>query len=145
MLPVLHGGRSQHDLFWLYNARCSDKGEPCAVRYGPYKAHFVTQPGIGDFSNGPTVTYGLDPPLLFNVDMDPSEANPLTSLHTMPTDPELLDVIGTIKAAYNSSIIDVLPGQVAKGCQAGTCGVCCDRAKNCDCDGPPSALFQVLE
>ncbi|MBI3837990.1 MAG: sulfatase [Planctomycetia bacterium] len=40
-----------------------------AARMGPWKAHFMTQPGYG----GPIEPTNHDPPLLFNLDEDPSE------------------------------------------------------------------------
>lgn len=46
-----------------------------AIRCGPHKAHFVTRSGF-DFKEAP-LTH--DPPLLFNVNWDPSEAIPLNT------------------------------------------------------------------
>jgi len=45
-----------------------------AVRYGPFKAHFVTRSGFG--TDAPE---NHNPPLLFNVEVDPSEREPLNT------------------------------------------------------------------
>jgi arylsulfatase A-like enzyme len=55
-----------------------------AVRHGPWKAHFITQPAYG--GNGPTEH---DPPLLYHLEHDPSERHDLAKDHA--------DVIAEIK------------------------------------------------
>jgi arylsulfatase A-like enzyme len=47
-----------------------------AVREGPYKAHFITQPGYG---GGKAEKH--DPPLLFHLDHDPSEKHDVAKQH----------------------------------------------------------------
>eukprot|EP00899_Mesostigma_viride_P019496 jgi/Mesvir1/27548/Mv07302-RA.1 len=55
-----------HAFFFYWRIR--DPIDVGAVRFGPWKAHFITQPG----RIGSPITYH-DPPLLFNVEYDPSE------------------------------------------------------------------------
>ncbi len=62
--PVLLGtGRSPRKVVFYYRGR-----RLMAVRYGPYKAHFITQPAYG---GGKAQKH--DPPLLFHLGHDPSE------------------------------------------------------------------------
>lgn len=69
-----------------------------AVRQGAWKAHWVTRPG-NDLA--PPVSH--DPPLLFNVEFDPSEQNPV-NVTTQP------DVLQSITAAYQQHLKTVVPG-----------------------------------
>ena len=77
-LPVLLGQPSlrRGTPLFLYNGRCNGDA-PCAVRYGDYKAHFVTEPGnlglhgicnLNELANCTKVVY--NPPLLFNVERE---------------------------------------------------------------------------
>jgi arylsulfatase A-like enzyme len=62
--PVLFGtGPTPREEMFYYRG-----SELFAVRHGPYKAHFITQPEYS--GEGPT---RHDPPLLFNLESDPSE------------------------------------------------------------------------
>ena len=122
---------------------------PSAARYGPYKAHWRTGPGLGSCVPSPIALRGCPVieysggPLLFNVDQDPAEAYPLSVNTTTPRDPELRAVIAKLNAA-RALQSDLLHGHTTppppdgKGEGPGRYGVCCDRSKGCDCDGPPS-------
>lgn len=68
-----------------------------AARWGPYKAHFFTRPGFGWAK--PTAH---DPPLLFNVNHDPAEANPLNTTLT-PYD-DIVSYIATTAQSYSSAM-----------------------------------------
>jgi arylsulfatase A-like enzyme len=62
--PVLFGtGPSPREVMFYYRGRTL-----YAVRKGPFKAHFVTEPAYG---KGDAVKH--DPPLLYNLEQDPSE------------------------------------------------------------------------
>lgn len=132
-------GKSKHEFLWIYNGNAAGTHGPSAVRFGTFKAHWVTGPGLGGckFGNGtqcPTVKY-LDRPLLFNIDEDPSEAYPL---HGSEYD----NVIKTIQTAYNKEKSTFWWGKLyAEPDEPGEgpdkYGVCCDRAKGCDCNGKP--------
>ena len=61
--PALAGGKSPRSEMFFYRAY-----DLMAVRVGPWKAHFMTQTGYGQ-----PQPEKHDPPLLFNLDVDPSE------------------------------------------------------------------------
>jgi arylsulfatase A len=64
MAPVLFGtGPSLRDVFLYYRGT-----RLYAARQGPFKAHFITQPGYG-----PEAPVPHEPPLLFHLAKDPSE------------------------------------------------------------------------
>ena len=54
-----------------------------AVRMGPWKCHYQTQPGYGQ-----PKAESHDPPILFNLEVDPSKKWDLAKKH-----PEILEVI----------------------------------------------------
>ena len=84
--------------------------KPSAARYGPFKAHWATGPGLSGCTPGPGAPVGCpkkhypDVPLLFNVAVDPSEAYALTENNTMPTDPNLRAVVAFLQAAYAEEV-----------------------------------------
>jgi arylsulfatase A-like enzyme len=61
--PALAGGKSQRREMFYYRGF-----ELMAARLGPWKAHFQSQTGYGQ-----AMAEMHDPPLLFNLDVDPSE------------------------------------------------------------------------
>ena len=63
---LFRGEPTQRDVIFYYRNR-----EIFAVRYGVYKAHFITQ-GAYNYP-GPNQKKYLDEPLLFNLENDPSE------------------------------------------------------------------------
>lgn len=70
--PVLFGdGPSARDGMIFYRGQ-----QIYAIRKGPFKAHFITEPAYG----GGGKTYH-DPPLLFNLDHDPSEKYNVADKH----------------------------------------------------------------
>ena len=72
LLPLLLGrGKGQREVIYYYI-----DGDLTAIRKGPWKAHFITQIEFGD-----RVRDLHDPPLLFNLEQDPSEKYNLTAEH----------------------------------------------------------------
>eukprot|EP00049_Salpingoeca_infusionum_P011946 m.211356 g.211356 ORF g.211356 m.211356 type:complete len:613 (+) comp15059_c2_seq9:316-2154(+) len=130
---------SPHDFLFFYQALNTSAR---AVRYGDYKAHFVTAPGSGGCSDPACQVINHSPPLLFNVAVDPTEAYPLTSQGVTPTDPTIIKVLADIEEAYKRENVtmtygNIIPAPDGPGEGPGKYGVCCDRAKGCDCNGSP--------
>jgi arylsulfatase A-like enzyme len=74
--PVLFGnGKSLRDTVWFYRG-----SELFAVRHRDFKAHFITQPAYG-----PEPARRHNPPLLFQLSIDPSEKFDVAAKH-----PEIL-------------------------------------------------------
>ena len=74
------GGRSRHDVVFIYSQDPPPDRGPAAARMGRWKAHWSTMPGLGGCS-APACTkvvYPVGAPLLFDVEADPSEAYPLS-------------------------------------------------------------------
>lgn len=129
-------GKSQHDFLFIYGT-CG-KGpywEVSGVRHGDYKAHWCTMPGLQD--NRTAMIHRYDPPLLFNVAKDPSEAFPI-SYNTIPEDPKDAAAMYRILKAYamekaTFKFGNLVPYPDAPGEGPGTYGVCCDRKRDCYC------------
>mmetsp|Transcript_56321 Transcript_56321/g.180831 ORF Transcript_56321/g.180831 Transcript_56321/m.180831 type:complete len:599 (+) Transcript_56321:53-1849(+) len=144
---ILHAeGRSQHDFLFFYGG-CAQKG-PSAVRHGKWKAHFCTGPGLGG-CQGCKIKKYMEAPLLFNVEKDPSEAIPLNPDGEMPHDAEAAAAIGRIQKAHATERATFVYGSLVPepdgpGEGPGRYGVCCDRSKQCDCDGAPSSAVGIL-
>ena len=150
MVPIILAdgpGSSSHDYLFFYVQ--ANSVTPTSARHGPFKAHWRTAPGLGECVVGPeapagcpVVTYTI--PLIFNVDVDPSEAYPLVRNDTMPTDPALVKLVQGFQAAYAKEVSTLHPTSAppepdGPGEGPGRYGVCCDEAKQCDCDGKPSS------
>jgi arylsulfatase A-like enzyme len=140
MSDVLLGkGKSKHDFLFFYNT-CS--GDPywsvSSVRHGKYKAHWCTAPGLGsEFYNHSHVAK-YDPPLLFNIEKDPSEAEPINKDNELPDDPNDLAAIQRILKAYamekaTFEFGNLVPYPDGPGEGPDRYGLCCDRSKNCFC------------
>eukprot|EP00004_Rigifila_ramosa_P014730 TRINITY_DN3373_c0_g1_i1.p1 TRINITY_DN3373_c0_g1~~TRINITY_DN3373_c0_g1_i1.p1 ORF type:complete len:499 (+),score=104.66 TRINITY_DN3373_c0_g1_i1:161-1498(+) len=95
-----------------------------AVRLGPYKAHFWTRSGFG--SDPPA---WQEPPLLFNLEIDPSEVYPLDV--TLPEYALILTDILEVVAQHNATLPNPLPEPQMDG--IGPVGLCCDRELDCYC------------
>ncbi len=66
-----------------------------AVRVGAYKAHFITQGGYG-----PPEKTVHNPPLLFNIDEDPSENYEISADH-----PEIIEQMMAVVKAHNDKLV----------------------------------------
>jgi len=129
-------GKSDHDFLFFYGT-CS--GEQyysiSSVRHGKYKAHWCTAPGLGHFDESLIKRY--DPPLLFDVEKDPSEAEPI-SFNEMPTRTEDVMAMKRILAAYAMEKSTFQFGNITQepdgpGEKPGKYALCCNRSKYCYC------------
>jgi arylsulfatase A-like enzyme len=90
LTAVLHGqGPSKRKLLCYYRGY-----DLMAVRQGPFKAHFKTQSGYGDRERK-----SHDPPLLFNLEIDPGESYDVAAKH-----PEVIAAIRTATAAHRQAM-----------------------------------------
>jgi len=135
-------GKSAHKFLFFYGGCMGMDGDngPSAVRYGKWKAHFCTGPGA--MTLDPTKFYKV--PLLFQINVDPSEAMPLNPAGDMPTDADARRAIQDIQQAYEVEKQTLVHGHLTPEPDGPGEGpdrycLCCDRAKSCNCNGPPSA------
>ena len=89
-IALLDGKASPRGEMYFYRGR-----ELFAVRKGPWKAHFLTQPGYGA---GRREVH--DPPLLFQLDVDPSETTNVAADHA-----EVLREITSLAAEHRKSVV----------------------------------------
>ena len=81
LTPVLlENGKGNREVVFYYRGY-----RLMAVRSGPWKMHLMTQDGYGEGAREP-ITH--DPPLLFNLDVDPSEKWDVADAH-----PEVLQMV----------------------------------------------------
>lgn len=91
--PVLFGtGKDPRDVVYYYRDT-----QIFAIRKGDYKAHFYTQPEYGS----ETVTV-QDPPLLYNLNVDPSERYNIAEKHT-----EIISEIKKILEKHQAGVVKV--------------------------------------
>eukprot|EP01120_Amphizonella_sp_Union-15-10_P016758 TRINITY_DN9023_c0_g1_i1.p1 TRINITY_DN9023_c0_g1~~TRINITY_DN9023_c0_g1_i1.p1 ORF type:complete len:541 (+),score=80.30 TRINITY_DN9023_c0_g1_i1:52-1623(+) len=120
---VSKGAQSQWKNDFLYHYW---EGQVHAVTHGPYKAHFITAPGLGGCSLITCQTVVHNPPLLFNVQQDPSEAYPL--------DPsQYKDLLNILINAKNEWVKDFVFGHIPQG-SGMEYAVCCNRSNGCVCN-----------
>ena len=99
LVPVLTGkGSSPRSTYFYYRGSTLQ-----AVRSGPYKAHFVTREEGWDQSPKP-----LDPPWLYNLDVDPAERYDLAA--------ERPDLVAALRKLADQHKLSVVPveDQIAK-------------------------------
>ena len=90
--PVMFGtGPSPRDIVYFYRGT-----QVFAIRKGSYKAHFRTRPEYGDPA---TTTH--DPPLLYNLNIDPSEKYDIAE--------ENPDIIAEIQEILEEHLATVVP------------------------------------
>ncbi|KAG7350369.1 alkaline-phosphatase-like, core domain containing protein [Nitzschia inconspicua] len=133
---MTENGQSKHNFLFFYGT-CND--EPywsvTGVRHGKYKAHWCTAPGIGQFNASTTKRY--DPPMLFDVEKDPSESEPI-SVNAMPPKEEDFAAMERILAAYTNERATFRFGKISQepdeeGEGPGQYALCCDRSQQCYC------------
>ena len=78
---------------FVYFWRC---GELYALRYGQYKAHWVTRNGFGK-----EPPFHHDPPIMFNVEWDPAES---VRLNTSDSHSEYGKVLSTMQSEYERAV-----------------------------------------
>ncbi|KAG7350334.1 alkaline-phosphatase-like, core domain containing protein [Nitzschia inconspicua] len=141
LTPVLLGGPSKHKENFLFFYGVCHIDEPyytvTAVRHGKYKAHWCTAPGLHGGENQTYVKVYDKYPLLFDVEKDPSESEPLSS-GGMPKDPEHQAAMDRIVKAYAMERATFVFGSLVTypdepGEGPAKYGVCCDRSKGCYC------------
>ncbi len=92
--PVLMGtGKSPRDTMFFYRGT-----QLYAVRKGPFKAHFITQPAYG-----PGKPEHHDPPLLYHLEHDPGEKYNVAEKH-----PEAITAIRKVVEAHQAELV---PGE----------------------------------
>ncbi|KAH3767819.1 Arylsulfatase precursor [Pelomyxa schiedti] len=94
-----------------------------AVRNGAYKVHYTTHSGYG---HEPAIQH--DPPLVFNVEVDPSEAYPLDT-----NDTTIQQVIVNCQAAVDQHKATMVPGHNQLKIAAPQFTICCDESTDCIC------------
>lgn len=147
MTPVLleDDGRSGHADHFLFFYGVCHVDEPyytvTAVRHGPYKAHWCTGPGLHDGPNRTKIKVYGRYPLLFDVDRDPSESEPIAEGDTLPSDPthcaamrRIVRAYAMEKATFTFGRVVPYPDEAGEG--PGKYGVCCDRMRDCNCTDP---------
>jgi arylsulfatase len=115
LVPMLTGknGTSPYTFFYYWREHIL-----YAIRYGPWKAHYYTRPGFG---NDPPVAH--DPPLLVNVEWDPSETHPFNVT-------DYPDIYATIDQEYQHHVNTTVKGIPQYGPQNWTLVPCCNGAFN---------------
>ncbi|CAL1592160.1 unnamed protein product [Knipowitschia caucasica] len=116
---LIHRGMSERETMMFYPTDPSEKYSLFAVRYKQYKAHFYTR-GASHSATTPDADCPAlaflkahDPPLLFNVETDPSEHYPL-SLSDKPELMNIVEKIKQLKAQFEDTMV-FAPSEISKG------------------------------
>uniref|UniRef100_A0A1A8K6U3 Arylsulfatase A n=1 Tax=Nothobranchius kuhntae TaxID=321403 RepID=A0A1A8K6U3_NOTKU len=130
-------GKSKREAMMFYPIDPNEKYGLFAVRLGKFKAHFYTQGASHSASTpdhdcpGSASFVGHDPPLMFNLETDPSERYPI-SLKDRPDVQAVLEQIRTVKAQFEATMV-FGESQISKGSNPNL-EPCC----NPDCSPKPS-------
>lgn len=106
---LVHQGKSKRETMMFYPISPSEKYGLYALRMGKYKAHFYTHGSthsatIPDQDCAPTAVFTVhDPPLLFDLEADPSENYPL-SLKGRPDLQAVVEQITKTKLGFDASM-----------------------------------------
>ena len=134
---LLHPGKSKthHECVFIYKGHPEGPDKPglWAIRCGAYKLHYFTS----NWEN-PTDAVKHDPPLLFQIENDPSERYPVDPLSGVYQAQRA--IIEAAKSAHEKTVEDV-PNQMALGSDP-TYALCCDpnsskkhpQFMNCTCN-----------
>ncbi len=139
---LFDNGKTPHDCIFIYKGSdglgCPKDHPDCtglwAVRCGPYKLHYVTSNWTTGSSNGEF----HDPPLIFQVENDPSEAKPLKSKsEEYKTQRQLIEAA----VAEHRANMKYVPNMMALGVNPDL-AICCDpnsqskypKLPNCTCN-----------
>ncbi|XP_024235397.1 arylsulfatase A [Oncorhynchus tshawytscha] len=116
---LVNHGPSKREAMMFYPTDPSEKYGLFALRLGKYKAHFYTR-GAGHSETTPDQDCHIisflkphDPPLLFDLESDPSENYPLSPLGR-PDLQALLQRIGVVKKQFEASMV-FGESQIGKG------------------------------
>uniref|UniRef100_A0A1A7YGJ7 Arylsulfatase A n=1 Tax=Iconisemion striatum TaxID=60296 RepID=A0A1A7YGJ7_9TELE len=130
-------GKSKREAMMFYPIDPKEKYGLFAVRLGKYKAHFYTQGASHSATTpdhdcpGSATFVGHDPPLVFDLEADPSERYPI-SLKDRPDVQAVLEQIRTVKAQFEATMV-FGESQISKGSDPNL-EPCC----NPDCSPKPS-------
>ncbi|XP_078673944.1 arylsulfatase A-like [Branchiostoma floridae x Branchiostoma belcheri] len=109
MMPILQNKQGSRDLFFYYPTSPDPQYGLYAVRYKQYKAHYYTQGQVNSNPNNhdpdcrPSAQRTRhDPPLLFNLNNDPSEQ---FNLGNMSQYQQLLKTIDTKKVEFEKTVV----------------------------------------
>jgi len=123
MAPILfQQGQSAHEYIFLYNSVVGGRYVVQAIRHGRYKAHYWTKT-----SCVPDPAVPHNPPLLFDIEADPSEEFPLS-----PTQhARIIEDFGIALNEHNSNMV---PGQdqLSRGHNK-KLSICCNDKTQCVC------------
>lgn len=133
---LIKGDRSQHTFLPFYNnpAYANASRNIFAARFGRYKVHFITSPGLGNGRwpwHGPSPVSFHDPPLVYDIDSDPSEGFQISPEH-LPAG--FIEEVLLAKRNYEAHL---KPTHIDPGFgfeYALCCGVGCSQTNNtCHC------------
>nr|XP_043893021.1 arylsulfatase A-like [Solea senegalensis] len=134
---LIKQAKSKRETMMFYPTDATEKYGLFALRLGKYKAHFYTQGSIKSSTTpdhdcpGSAVLKAHDPPLLFDLEADPSENYPLP-LSKRPDLQAVLEQIEKVKQQFEASMVFGV-SQISKG-QDSSLEPCC----NPQCTPKPS-------
>jgi arylsulfatase A-like enzyme len=131
---------SRHDFLPLYNNPVYGNASRAifAARSGRYKVHWISSPGLTPNSGKhPSPEMLHDPPLVFDVEADPSEAFPLSDT-VLPAG--LLTRLGQGKAKAESLLQPTSISPAWGYAHALCCGIGCTAPCTCVCKDVPLPL-----
>ena len=142
---LLNNGTSPHECIYIYGgtpgADCGNSSDPMndcpglwAIRCGSYKAHWVTRT-----TNTTSTPVKQNPPLLYNIDWDPSEKHPIYPNNIIYN--STIEYLTSMRDKYEATVPNGIPNQNLKGSST-EYTLCCDgnstakypQYPNCTCN-----------